>query len=44
MIHSTVNSSLGGMFFRDFGQAGITATLDLDLAAVTGALAGGRVL
>ena len=36
MIQSTVGSSLGGSFSRDFGREGMTATLDLDLETVTG--------
>lgn len=36
MCQSTVGSSLGGTFSRDFGPEGMTATLDLDLAAMTG--------
>jgi PAS domain S-box-containing protein len=36
MCQSTVGSSLGGTFARDFSPSGMTATLDLDLAAVTG--------
>lgn len=39
ITQSTVGSSLGGTFSRDFSPAGMTATLDLDLAAVTGASA-----
>ncbi|WP_370311244.1 PAS domain S-box protein [Sagittula sp.] len=36
MCQSTVRSSLGGTFCRDFNPDGMTATLDLDLASVTG--------
>ncbi|PJE33687.1 Blue-light-activated histidine kinase 1 [Pseudooceanicola marinus] len=36
MTQSTVSSSLGGTFSRDFNTEGLTATLDLDLALVTG--------
>ncbi|GAW34917.1 blue-light-activated histidine kinase 1 [Roseovarius sp. A-2] len=39
MCQSTVGSSLGGTFSRDFDPEGMTATLDLDLAAVTGVAA-----
>ncbi|WOI30780.1 sensor histidine kinase [Sulfitobacter dubius] len=39
MSQSAVSSSLGGTFCRDFDLGGMTATLDLDLAAVTGAAA-----
>ncbi len=36
MIQSTVGSSLGGTFSREFGPEGLTATMDLDLETVTG--------
>lgn len=36
MCQSTVASSLAGKFSRDFSPNGMTATLDLDLRAVTG--------
>lgn len=36
MCQTTVGSSLAGKFSRDFSPNGMTATLDLDLRAVTG--------
>ncbi|MEQ3626184.1 MAG: PAS domain S-box protein [Tateyamaria sp.] len=36
MCQSTVGASLAGKFSRDFSPNGMTATLDLDLRAVTG--------
>ncbi|MBR9852649.1 MAG: PAS domain S-box protein [Rhodobacteraceae bacterium] len=42
MSESAVSSSLGGTFSRDFLPEGMIATLDLDLAAVNGALDSNR--
>lgn len=36
MIESTVGSSLGGKFLREFGPEGMTVILDLDRSTVTG--------